>query len=376
MNAMDMVQGWRKTLNSIFGRLHAHRIKAMAALSWAIAFCAHCHSGKIAAVMPGRAKLASHRRQVERFLANSAIDVAAVMDLLAGSILRQWPRPHLVLILDETSRTVRPRRDVDPPRGNSVCCIKLSVGYRKRALPVAFECYRTRRTQPRGVVRRVLSLLEHAAALVPENCQVTLLADRGLCWPKIVDFCHAHHWHYVLRLQRQTAIRRHNADGSMTTVYAGDLVKHRDQFQFVDDAEVFKTSGWRNANVTAVWEERCKEPWLLVSDLPSSYARCRQYAKRCWCEEMHRDEKSSGFQWRSSRVEDPAHVQRLLLLMALAMLLAISIGSSVLKQGLRKQIEPRLRRLNSVFQLGLLWLRHCITNASDEIDLRVHLYPP
>jgi len=138
--------------------------------------------------------------------------------------------------------------------------------------------------------------------------------------------------------------------------------------------EVFKKAGWREANVVATWERCCREPWLLASDLPATFMRCRNYCKRAWCEQLHRDEKSHGFNWQLSRVRDPGHAERLVLVMALATLLCLSPGTRLIKRGLRKLLEPTRRRLLSVFQLGLRWLKDCLVNRGD-CPCQLYLYP-
>ena len=119
---------------------------------------------------------------------------------------------------------------------------------------------------------------------------------------------------------------------------------------------MFKKAGWRLANVVAAWERPCREPWLLATDLPATFARCRGYARRAWCEQLHRDEKSQGFGWRRSLVRDPPHARRLLLAVALATVLAICTGTWALKRGFRRALESGRQRKLSLFQLGLRWL--------------------
>jgi hypothetical protein len=138
---------------------------------------------------------------------------------------------------------------------------------------------------------------------------------------------------------------------------------------------IFKKAGWRQSKLVAVWLPEAKERWLLATDLPANFGRCISYAKRTWCEEMHRDEKSSGFRWDQSQLHDPRRAERLLLVMALAMLLCLSLGSYLIKQGLRRYLEPAQRRLLSHFQLGARWLCDAITQAYD-LPCRVYLYPP
>ena len=60
---------------------------------------------------------------------------------------------------------------------------------------------------------------------------------------------------------------------------------------------------------------------------------------------------------------DPAHGSRLVALLALATLLAASLGTWVLKSGRRRWLESGRRRALSVFQLGLRWL-HAARNTS------------
>jgi hypothetical protein len=162
------------------------------------------------------------------------------------------------------------------------------------------------------------------------------------------------------------------ADGTEKRV---DELAGRPGCSWMGDAKVFKKAGWREGRVVAHWQKGCKEPWLLLSDLPASFARCRGYCKRNWCEQTHRDDKSHGFNWQASLVRRPAHAQRLLLAMALATLLAISLGTWVLKRGLRRVLESTRTRKLSIFQLGLRWLTAAV-HQDRPVCCDVYLVPP
>jgi hypothetical protein len=73
-------------------------------------------------------------------------------------------------------------------------------------------------------------------------------------------------------------------------------------------------------------------------------------------------------------VTDPAHGARLLALMASATLLAVSLGTWVLKSGRRRWLESGRRRMLSLFQLGLRWL-HAAIFQERPLPRGVHLYP-
>jgi hypothetical protein len=356
-----MVRQWQRAVKvNLLCTLHAHQAKALGLLSWTMALAGSCCAGAIAPLAPaGQTKPCSVRRRMERLLANNRVDAVAAMLQLTRSLLRDWGGRSLLLILDET------------PKANVLRCMRLSVAYHKRTITLLSVCYAPERP-PMPMPKLLRWMLRQVAACVPRDATVTLLADRGLCWPTIIRQCRRLKWHYLLRLQSETRVRL--PDGSEKA--AADLAARPGTRFFEQDLRVFKKARWLAANVVAVWETHARQPWLLVSDTAASYACCRSYCKRTWCEESHRDEKSHGLNWQRSQVNDPQHAQRLMLLMSLATLLCIATGATAIKRGLRHRLfEPRLRRLSSVFQLGRHCLEYAVTHEQPLVPLPA-LPPP
>jgi hypothetical protein len=134
VNAKEIVRQWTATVKEqLVPGLHGHQAKALAAVSVGIARSGHCDSGRVAAAMPGPATAASNRRRVERLVANGRVRPERGQGGLARAVLAMLaahgPGRPLVLILDET------------PQGDRLKCLKVSVGYRRRAIPLAWECY-------------------------------------------------------------------------------------------------------------------------------------------------------------------------------------------------------------------------------------------
>jgi Transposase DDE domain len=343
MSALPMIRDWRRQVHDeLLPGLHGHQINALADLSFAMATARHCHSGKLAAVAPGDTTPAATKRRTERLLANDRLDPDAIGPQWAAAVTRGCVGP-LIVILDET------------PNRNDLRCLKLTLAYRKRALPLLSRCYALG-GQPEPMPKLVRRLLHELAACLPEGAEVTLLADRGLAWPQVVDTCVELGWHFVLRLQAPTRVRA--AGGRECS--AAELAP-RPGAGWRGEAQVFKKSGWRACAVAACWLRGQPGPWLLVSDREDGPRLFDRYAKRTWTEEFFRDEKSSGLHWEESRVRDPVHAARLVLLMALASYLALAIGSRVLKAGLRRMLESGRQRMLSLFQIGLRWLTFCLS---------------
>ena len=200
MGAVDHVREWRACLRAeLLADLHGHQVHALADLSFAMAAAGHCHSGRVAAAVPGRARAASSRRRLERTLANTRLRPGRVFAGLARSAADRLAGRPILLILDETHN------------GRRLACLKLSIAYRRRALPIAAACYRRDRP-PRRMPRLIERLLRRAARGLPAGADVTLLTDRGLTWPAVLDACRALGWHFVGRVKGTTRLRRR--DGS------------------------------------------------------------------------------------------------------------------------------------------------------------------
>ena len=349
MSAQDeILRSWTRCLKEdLLPGLHGHQVKAVARLSLGMALARHCCGSIVSLAVPARgAKPASVRRQQERLLANRRLSPQRAMEQMSRHLLSNWSAPRLLLILDET------------PKGDDLRVLKLSAAFHKREVALAAVCYRNG-ALPEPMPRLVAGLLRRAGRLLSRvanpNLRVTLLADRGLCWPVVVQLCRQLGWHWVLRAQHATRLRL--ADGSERSL--GELVR-RPGDQWTGSGKVFKKSGWTSADVVACWPEGGKEPWLLVTDGHASFRCCRSYCTRTWCEESHRDHKSGGLQWQQSRVHDPGHAAQLFLLIVLAVLLAIALGRQMIKRGRRRDLDPHRQRRLSVFQLGDRWLLACV----------------
>jgi len=128
---------------------------------------------------------------------------------------------------------------------------------------------------------------------------------------------------------------------------------------------VFKKYGWREGSVIVYWGHRHKEPLCLVSDLPARWWLIRLYRNRYAIEATFRDYKKHGWGWEQIHVRDLAHVERLLVAMALATWLALLVGTHVAAEEITKATTKHRRTVPwiakySLFQLGLQRMREAL----------------
>ena len=360
MSATLSLAAWTRSLNELLAGLSRPVRKAAALLSLAVALARHCHAGRVACAAPSDAAPASTRRRLERMLGNARLDADAVTAALVRAFAAAWPASRRwVLIVDETDRDDRVRS------------LQILLAYKRRAIPIACRAYRP--SGGRGIVARVTRLLSLVRRNLPADAHVTVLADRGLSWPALARACARLGLHYVLRVQGQTAVWR---DGEAAHDRADALAPRRPGLR-TWRARVFRVAGWVECYFTAARTPGTREPWLLVADEPVGGRRhCRTYARRAWCEATFRDEKSGGFGWRDSRVDDPRRATRLLVLLALAVLLCLALGARVVRRGLRRRLDPHAVRRISYFQLGLRWLTHDAIGAETCMPVTVPFVPP
>jgi hypothetical protein len=360
MHPLGIWQGWSREVGRIVPGLGVWQQRALAVFSLGVAAAKHCGAARVAAVVPGLATVPSTTRRFERLVANERLDVRRVRAAIGAAILEQARGQTLWLVLDETHQG---RTET----GARLGLLALRLVYRERAIPLAWVCYRPGAAEAPFPVL-IGRLIAEVAALMPPATSVVLMTDRGLSWPSLLDHCRRVGWSFLCRVQGSTRIQA--ADGTSAPIRER---APRPGTRWQGHGRAFLEAGWRTVNVVAVWRRGDDQPWLLVTDLPPTWLRCTQYRHRMDLEESFRDDKSSGFNWDRSRVRDPAHMDRLLLILQLAAAFVLAQGCFVLHHGVRTLLARPDRRTLSLFSLGLRWIDYAPVHL---LDLHPHLSLP
>src|SRR5215218_4802469 len=364
MDPLGVWQGWSREVRRILPALGVWQQRALALFSLGVASAKHCGMARVAALVPGSATVPSMTRRFERLLANERLDVRATREAVGAAVLEQGRGQTLWLALDETHQG-------HTETGARLGMLAVRLCYRERAIPLAWVCYRPGEAAASFPVL-IGRLIQEVAALVPPEARVVLMTDRGLSWPSLLDRCRRVGWSFLCRVQRQTRVR--TADGRAGTI--GDLAP-RPGTRWQGHGRAFLKAGWRTLNLVAVWRRGDDQPWLLVTDLSPAWVRCAQYRHRMDIEESFRDDKSSGFDWDHSRIREPAHMDRLLLVLQLAVAFVLAQGLFVLHHGFRHVLERTDRTTLSLFSLGLRWLDRARSHlVSPTSSLRFPFPPP
>lgn len=186
---------------------------------------------------------------------------------------------------------------------------------------------------------------------MPAGCTVTLLTDRGLTGPGVVDVCRGLGWHWVGRVNvgPAQANRVRDATGEEAALWTWVARLGR---RGTAPAALFKQAGWRDGFVTVHAPGGYADPWVLFSDRPGGIARVREYRRRWTIETMFQDCKRRGLCLEASHLGDPARLTRLLLALHLALWWLHQLGARAIRHGERARFDRADRRDLSLVRLG------------------------
>jgi hypothetical protein len=361
MNRHRMVHDAIRQVQTLFPQLPRPEHKALGLLLCGVVLAQSLLLPRAVLAIPSRAREASKLRRAQRLLANPRLAVDRAQAALCQRVLATR-HGRVDLLLDATTTGA----SADDPGTVSMLAM---VARRGRAQPVTWRTWPARQTD-QDWSGAIPVLLAPIAAAAPADVQLVLQADRGLGSANLARAALACGMHFLLRVTRCTRVCL--PEGAVLPI--GDLAPRPGTSRLVTGARIGPArtkrgrvwhSDWTTAlvvNVVAVWRQADPEPWLLITSLPAQRRRCREYRRRTWEELALRDSKHLGFDWEHSRIRQPQRVERLLLVLALALLWLLATTQRVVRRGERRLVDGAGRRSLSETEVGRRWLQRRLVN--------------
>jgi hypothetical protein len=338
-----LLHDWTRQVGALLPGVRATRARTLALFVLGLVWAGNVALLKVAAALPVPAKDASTEQRLRRWLANADVAAHDWWRALLPPLLASRAGQEVLLVLDPT------------PQHDRATILALGLVCRKRVLPVAWRVVPQQEPWPERQIAYLRGLFAEVAAALPAGCAVTVVGDRGLTGPDVIDACRERGWHVLFRLsandRQGSAVRV--AGGAERPVW--DLVTGPGQ-RWAGPVELFKRAGWRAVELTIRWERGQAEPWLLLSDRPAGAARVREYRRRAHAEATYADCKARGWAIEASKVTDLARFDRLLLVLHLAFWWATQLGLRAIRRGDRGRYDRADRRDLSVVRIGRAWL--------------------
>jgi Transposase DDE domain len=259
----------------------------------------------LAAGLPLEADRTDMRYQwITRLLGNPLVLSDEIMEPFAREVLEQAAARGgpVVLILDQSKLSDRHQ------------VLMLALRYGERALPLA---WRVETTEGAIGFATQQALLEAVAPWIPAGAAVRLMGDRFYGTADLIGWCQERDWGYRLRLKGNLVV--FDSTGKTTTGTCAE-----DGLFYLEDVEL--TGKRARTHIGILQDPGHAEPWIIAMSEKPSYLATLDYAARWGIEPMFSDFKSRGFGVEDTQIRYADRLDRLLLVMALALYQAVSTG--------------------------------------------------
>jgi hypothetical protein len=164
-----------------------------------------------------------------------------------------------------------------------------------------------------------------------------VLADQSLYSKRLFQVIQGHGWHPCMRIRTQGWYRPLRAIHWRRL----DQVAYRGM-----PSRALRVTGFKGDPLPGTlwvhWPAADDQPCLLLTDIPPKHLPGNLYALRTWIECGFKDLKRGGFRWEQSKITNPARLERLLFILALALFWPVRHGSALLAELLLDADRPSL----------------------------------
>ncbi len=241
------------------------------------------------------------------------IDVEENFVPLLKWILSIWKSDKLALAVDATTLA------------DIFVVLVVSVVYKGSAIPVAWKIIPANKKHAwRPEWLRMLRIIRKA---VPKSMFVIVMGDRGLyarwLYKRIVRLG----WYPFLRINNGGKFRPEGNYQFQELLSFVPKVGAMCSIKGTAFASTKKKNSQLNCTLIACWQDGCKDPWLILTNLEPPSANAAWYGLRSWIEQGFKFIKRAGFQWQNTRMTDPNRASRLWLAVSISTLWLLSVGS-------------------------------------------------
>lgn len=244
---------------------------------------------------------------LRRLLKNPLLSSPVMLEPWARQVLDEASRhgQTVVLSLDQTDL------------GDRFAVLMLGLVTGDRALPLAWAVEAGPANL--GFYPHQEAVLTRVRGWLPDGAEVMVLADRFYPSSDLLQWLHRHGWHYRLRVKGNLSVD----PGWGDIVTTGELARGFAE-RFLPDVRLFASEVPTNLGI--LHEAGHDAPWIIAMDCSPTRAAVRDYGSRWGIEPLFSDFKSRGFQLEETQLQAPDRLDRLLVIMALALYWCVRTG--------------------------------------------------
>lgn len=304
-------------------------------------------------------------KQVDRLIGNKKLSVASCAEYYVPYVI--GGRKEIKITMDWTGFD-----------GDKQTTLSLNlVTSHGRATPLLWKTF-SKKTLKNNRNNYEDELLVQLRSLIPENIKVTILADRGFCDIRLLEFLRELNFHYAIRIRSNIIV----CDKKGESKSAKDWVSPSGRTKTIREAKI-TYEGYDVPTIVCIQAKKMKEPWCIVSseESISGSMLVKWYAKRWGCEPQFRDTKDIHFGMGLSitHIQTAERRDRLLLIHGIATVILTLLGAAGEKIGLDRYLKANTvkTRTLSLLKQGIIYFnrlpRMCENIAKELIKIFVSL---
>lgn len=302
---------------------------------------------RVADAMPFQTKQNSKIQRFRRLLDNANLTPEAIYHPIVTAALHGLSGQRVHLLLDRV--VLNEHQNV----------LVVSVAFRRRSIPLAWQVLE------HGGSRRFedqTTILETAAALLPERVRVVGHADSEFRAIALFQWIRAHDWDAFLGVRGQVLVSPDpNRPGQALETGLG----HRDTVVYLNTVWITEDRQGP-VNVMAWWDKNDRNElicYAVMTNLPATWASYCLGKRRMGIETMFRDWQSGGFELGKSAIQDRERFFRLILLVCLIYLWFVCVGRWLVKRSNRLLVDTGTSHAwhRRLFRMAVAWQNRCRT---------------
>ncbi len=315
-----------------------------------------CHLSKIASKVADTRQHESRVRQFMRWLSNDRIGLGLYYFPLISCVLQRLAHQGWITLIFDTSEM-----------GRNCLCLKASVFYRNRALPIAWIV----RKGHKGHFSEHwhIALLHQVYLLIPQDVKVVFLGDGEFDNSHLLSLVKSFGWLFAVRIAKNRILCENGEPFKPKQI---GVARHG--YFEVPRVTLKNQPTLGTVHLLVYWDKKHKEPLYFVTNIEPTREAYYWYKKRFGIEVLFSDEKSRGFHIHKSRIADPKRLERLIIAVAIAYIWIIYLGELALQKDIVKFIHRAKRCDLGLFQLGLRTMDWFLNQSKCIPPLQLNLF--
>jgi hypothetical protein len=308
----------------------------------------------LANVFDSATEAESSLRRIQRFMADFDLPMKLISSFIFG-ILPE--KKNLVLVLDRTNWKFGQ---------SNINILMLGICYKNMAIPIMFKMLDKRGNS--DTAERV-ELLKQFIRWFGTDCIDCLLADREFIGHHWLGFLNKNRIRYYIRLRNNFKVFCFDKNEEKPVFWLFNNLKNS---QFRHYPKIVKingvlcyVSGLKSHN------REGKLDYLILVSFNKPEKSLEYYKKRWQIETLFKAFKSSGFNLEATHVTDQKRLEKLFMIVMIALVWCYKIGDYVDENIKPIKIKKHQRKAFSVFKYGLNYLNNILLNLSNKLSVNV-----